>query len=551
MTRIPKSVLSGLLLSALFSATMHAATRTAATCNSSDVQAAINLAVAGDTIAIPAGTCTWTAQVSWTAPANVILQGAGSQSVVGGGDATVITDNLNRSAGDIPALAIITNTSGTFRMTGITFQNSGGNAVTYQGTVVLQGNSQAVRVDHCHFKQIPDVAADIGGWIYGVMDHSIVDLVAGSTNNGIRVTQGNWGNDSLGVGNGSWHDTTTLGSNRFFYLENNVFSGGTNTSLSGSTVVPFANDCFHGGRFVFRFNTINGATIQGHATGHANSPPDRSCRAYEVYKNTFGNTTVTSANDPAYGAFYNTGGTGVFWGNNFTGYYQSVVNGNIDRTNSATYGQTAPPSGWGYCSSIPLGGVAGPSNWDGNLSGQNGYPCLDQIGRGVGDLLQGSFPNVCDASSTDCAKGIYTGRWPNQALEPVYEWLDQWSAVTGWPGSIWSQQNAQASPNRDYYLYTLSWNGSNFTGTAFNGTAGTGSGTLAARPSSCTTGVAYWATDQGNWNQSGSGGQGVLYQCSATNTWTTYYTPYTYPHPLVGGGGNPVAPPTNLQAVPQ
>jgi len=25
---------------------------------------------------------------------------------------------------------------------------------------------------------------------------------------------------------------------------------------------------------------------------------------------------------------------------------------------------------------------------------------------------------------------------------------------------------------------------------------------------------------------------GTLYKCTATNTWTAYYTPYAYPHPL-------------------
>src|SRR5213593_4734233 len=44
----------------------------------------------------------------------------------------------------------------------------------------------------------------------------------------------------------------------------------------------------------------------------------------------------------------------------------------------------------------------------------------------------------------------------------------------------------------------------------------------------------------GSWNTSESnpygvqqnGASGVLYKCTATNTWTLYYTPYTYPHPL-------------------
>jgi hypothetical protein len=30
-----------------------------------------------------------------------------------------------------------------------------------------------------------------------------------------------------------------------------------------------------------------------------------------------------------------------------------------------------------------------------------------------------------------------------------------------------------------------------------------------------------------------NGASGLLYKCTATDTWTLYYTPYTYPHPLV------------------
>lgn len=68
---------------------------------------------------------------------------------------------------------------------------------------------------------------------------------------------------------------------------------------------------------------------------------------------------------------------------------------------------------------------------------------------------------------------------------------------------------------------------------------GVGCGTLAARPATCTTGVAYWATDQGNCSDlTGYVGanatkiEGKLYKCTATDTWTEYYTPYDYPHPL-------------------
>lgn len=69
--------------------------------------------------------------------------------------------------------------------------------------------------------------------------------------------------------------------------------------------------------------------------------------------------------------------------------------------------------------------------------------------------------------------------------------------------------------------------------------SGVGCGTLASRPETCTTGVGYWATDQSCSDLTGMVGanpttpiSGTLYKCTDTNTWTAYYTPYTYPHPL-------------------
>lgn len=44
---------------------------------------------------------------------------------------------------------------------------------------------------------------------------------------------------------------------------------------------------------------------------------------------------------------------------------------------------------------------------------------------------------------------------------------------------------------------------------------------VASRQGTCSTYQAFWNTNTN-----------TLYQCTATNTWKLYYTPYTYPHPL-------------------
>jgi hypothetical protein len=113
------------------------------------------------------------------------------------------------------------------------------------------------------------------------------------------------------------------------------------------------------------------------------------------------------------------------------------------------------------------------------------------------------------------------GFHPNtQTLDPTYIWNNTGPTLHGEVQS----EVLQLIPDRDYYI----------TNTSFDGSSGVGTGTLANRPLACTPRVGYFATDQGSWNTSGNGfGQGQLFICTAPNTWTLGYTPFTYPHPLI------------------
>ncbi len=81
--------------------------------------------------------------------------------------------------------------------------------------------------------------------------------------------------------------------------------------------------------------------------------------------------------------------------------------------------------------------------------------------------------------------------------------------------------------------------------TGYDGSSGMGCGTLANRPATCTEGTGYWATNQSCSDLTGMVGidpatpiSGTLYICGSNN-WVdaTTYTPYDFPHPLAGGGG--------------
>lgn len=503
--------LTPLLLLSIVPLRAGAQTISAASCSESAVSAALNsISANGTTVVVPSGSCTWTAALNFATSYTFTLSGQSAVATTDAlgnpatfTDATEIIDGQPGTGGNNPILSVTLNgtSSQVVRVTGLTIK--GGNVV-YNADLVIGGSSGQARLDHSHFININDLAVAMYEPMTGVADHNLFDVPNGNVYNGIRVY--NIGGD--GYGDAPWTVGPGLGTSAAIFFENNTFNNG------------FMNDCALGGVYVARYNSFNVLTanenigIQSHALG--SQPRGRGCRAWEVYGNSIGGgggSIVSSAE-------FQTAGTGVVWGNTVTNTSHDIVF-DSDRDNSNTYSQSAPPNGWGFCGTAQTGTA---SSWDQNTT-SSGYACMDDIGRGQGDSVSGYWPSV----QNDTEPGAYTGNWVHQVSQPVYI-FDESCGCSSTLVSVGSSENNIAA-NRDYYAPAA----------PFDGATGTGYGSYSAIPSTCTAGVAYWATDQS-----------TLYQCSPTNTWTKFYSPYTYPHPLTGSGSAQVpAAPVSLKAVAQ
>jgi hypothetical protein len=527
----------------------------AASASESDVLAA--LPSNGNTNAtvvvnIPAGTASWSSNLDYTIPSavtNLTIQGATTIAWTGtagqsswkysANDQTIIQD---ADPSNNSLIFIATGSSKThFRMTGLTIETTtGGNKYT-SGEIGITGNSQNFRFDHNHITGTghQNEWVRVVGHVIGVIDHNAGDENPTSANGDNYFQAFDPVDDTIGWGDGAWADDSLWGTANFLYIEANYLKGGA------------GNDCAEGGRFVMRYNTLdsNYVAIQTHATKSA-AGAGRGCRAFEAYHNYITGPTGASTGDSPIGS---KGGTALIWDNTMPqGFYRFFVpstDRNIDPANvNENAGQ---PTDWGYCGTA-INGTG--STWDGNQTAASGYPCLDGIGRGKGDTLNGADTIAARRNTT-----TGTQSWPHQLLEPIYLFMNSVSPASGVEVN---PRDPNSRPDRDYYSEcNTGFGDSTCQKSAFNGTHGTGYGTLANRPAACTAGpggtygqsptgsygVAYFATDANN-------GNGELYVCTSTNMWTGIYQPYTYPHPLVSGGSSTPppaspAPPTNLSGV--
>jgi hypothetical protein len=468
-------------------------TRTAASAGRQDVLDCVNAAASGDTIRVPSGSATWSSSIGLPSGKDLEIAGASVITCQNGTSASspVTCSSQNNTNITCQPTCFTINLQSTVRITGFSMTTSDDDLFSFSG----DGNlNEHFRIDHNR------LVAN-GGWApvrtrtsgsthpQGVIDHNeVIDIAFHAA--GLNSS-------SMGPQHALWAKNTQLGdSAEVIYVEANHFKHTANN----------VNTCDgnYAGRYVFRFNN----TTSGRQTCemHSVQGTNRGLQRWEVYQNSGSNPSGFS------GIAFVRGGSGVIFGNRLSA--SGSWNFGILMDNVRSEGSVG---GSGACD--------GSSAWDQNTPGQQGWRCRDQIGSGH-DLSQWNHSPAA----------AY-----NQSSRPAYYWDNRMSdnSLMSVEDQGEGRDSVHIQANRDYYT----------TNPSFNGTSGVGEGPIGNRPSTCTTGVGYWATNEGEWNSLQSGPDGRLYRCTGTNTWSLYYTPYPYPHPWEGTGAGPEPPaaPTNLR----
>jgi Divergent InlB B-repeat domain len=497
----------------------------------SAVQAAINTAVPGEEINLPAGTATWTTFLMINN--NISLVGAGPRN-------TIIVDEINSSTFNNTVMGMIQwNTISNYtqcEICGIQFQDGTSQGIYHRhdrGEIMFNGWCPVCHVTECFFNNLVGAGIYFSDGTYGCVDHC-QDYDTNSTFCSLCYNGGLCGlapNQSE-YGDMSYANPVQYGStNNWIYYEYDAFS-------YNAYPPAWAYDARSGTRVVFRNCTCTNISLETHGT--ETSGRIRGGRAFEVYDNFFINNSSSTNQGNALGF---RSGTGVIYSNILVGFHQAGdglvaltdfratpagvggwpawgganglnpwdSNGIANPVASGTYkgpnGQTWltdssanwTPNQWvggypgsgntGWCYELIDVTQSGSNYYQTSVAGNysiisandatdiysseghtgteiqwnNGdvywicksYAHLDQPGRGLCDVIADNA--VGSGQPYDYATG--KTNWPNQQLEPWYQWDNTNDGVNvGFSTNIYSA-NGGGYPNimyqRDYYDNTV------------------------------------------------------------------------------------------------
>jgi protein-disulfide isomerase/uncharacterized membrane protein len=459
------------------------------------VQSAMNSAADGATITFEAGSYAWTSgRLTLNNNKGVTLACATTRACI-----------VTKGSGPLIYMDTVSGqNTRPYRLTGFFITGGSGSAMwLYGGNGGTPGTMHHCRIDNNTFDNfaIGSIAILLGGGSTPIKFKCVIDhnVFSGPTNfMSLKY---------LGPGTPNAYPSSVRGTADNVFLEDNIYNFTTASDLGSGCI-----DVWYAGSVVARHNDSKNCLWTAHGVTHS------SVVNFEFYQNTLRRTAGSGGVwENGVRLFHHQGSGEIFvWSNTW-----HAVGLKLAAPLSLTHYRSATSSVAGY--SETLGRCDGDNPLDGNIL-PNGYPCWMQPGRAPA----GGAP----------AYGT---------LSPFYNWMNI-NGANGERVSVslenpWGATNPSVADhiqeNRDYYQSV-----SNLAQTSptspFDGTTGMGFGTIANRPATCTTnpneaggGVGYWATDVGEWDSSHPGPDGQLYRCSATDTWTMHYTPYTYPHPLV------------------